>query len=216
MPKEPEAQHRLGPQRNPTIDAAVLDATRQLLTDKGYAGTTIDAIAALAGVGRPAIYRRWPSKAHIVNEAVYPVLDTDLGADIDSTLGVTGTMADQVHALVQGAVTLFASPATRAAAPGLMSEVRTDGALREVLVVRQLAGVRAELERRLVAGREQGEIRAGVDVDTLLDILAGAAIFAMSVRDIADPGPVADALADIVLHGVLSTEQSEDDTRTTE
>ncbi len=216
MPKEPEAQHRLGPQRNPTIDAAVLDATRQLLTEKGYTGTTIDAIAALAGVGRPAIYRRWPSKAHIVNEAVYPVLDTDLGADIDSTLGVTGTMADQVHALVQGAVALFASPATRAAVPGLMSEVRTDVALREVLVVRQLAGVRAELERRMAVGREQGEIRAGVDVDTLLDILAGAAIFAMSVRDIDDPGPVADALADIVLHGILPNEQWEDDTRNTE
>ncbi|MCZ4079867.1 TetR/AcrR family transcriptional regulator [Rhodococcus sp. H36-A4] len=216
MPKEPEAQHRLGPQRNPTIDAAVLDATRQLLTEKGYSGTTIDAIAALAGVGRPAIYRRWPSKAHIVNEAVYPVLDTDLGADIDSTLGVTGTMVAQVHALVQGAVALFASPATRAAVPGLMSEVRTDGALREVLVVRQLAGVRAELERRMAVGSEQGEIRAGVDVDTLLDILAGAAIFAMSVRDIDDPRPVADALADIILHGILPHEQSEDDTWNTE
>ena len=36
MPKEPEAKHRLGPQRNPAIDAAVLEATRQLLVDKGY------------------------------------------------------------------------------------------------------------------------------------------------------------------------------------
>ncbi|WP_254900548.1 TetR/AcrR family transcriptional regulator C-terminal ligand-binding domain-containing protein [Rhodococcus sp. 1168] len=124
-------------------------------------------------------------------------------------------MADQVRALVQGAVALFASPAPRAAAPGLMSEVRTDGALREVLLVRQLAGVRAALERRLAAARETGEICAGVDVDNLLDILAGAATFAMSVRDVDDPGPVADALADIVLHGILPTEQSEGDTRTT-
>ncbi|MFG1782419.1 TetR/AcrR family transcriptional regulator [Rhodococcus oryzae] len=202
MPKEPEAKHRLGPQRNPAIDAAVLEATRQLLVDKGYAGTSIDAIATLAGVGRPAIYRRWPSKAHIVNEAIYPVLDAEEGADL-TELGAGGTIADQVRTLVQGAVALFASPATRAAAPGLMSEVRTNGELREVLVVRQLAGVRVELKRRLEAARERGEIRDGVDADTLLDIMAGAAIFALSVRDVDDPGPLADSLADIVLHGIL-------------
>ncbi|MFI6433513.1 TetR/AcrR family transcriptional regulator [Rhodococcus oryzae] len=202
MPKEPEAKHRLGPQRNPAIDAAVLEATRQLLVEKGYAGTSIDAIATLAGVGRPAIYRRWPSKAHIVNEAIYPVLDAEEGADL-TELGAEGTIADQIRALVQGAVALFASPATRAAAPGLMSDVRTNSELREVLVVRQLAGVRVELKRRLEAARERGEIRDGVDADTLLDIMAGAAIFALSVRDVDDPGPLADSLADIVLRGIL-------------
>jgi AcrR family transcriptional regulator len=206
MPKEPEAKHRLGPQRNPAIDAAVLEATRQLLVDKGYAGTSIDAIATLAGVGRPAIYRRWPSKAHIVNEAIYPVLGAEEGADL-TELGAEGAIADQIRALVQGAVALFASPATRAAAPGLMSEVRTNGELREVLVVQQLAGVRVELKRRLEAARERGEIRDGVDADTLLDIMAGAAIFALSVRDVSDPGPLADSLADIVLRGILPSGQ---------
>jgi len=70
-------------------------------------------------------------------------------------------------------------------------------------VVRQLAGVRVELNRRLEAARERGDIRSGVDADALLDIMAGAAIFAMSVRDVSDPGPFADSLADIVLNGIL-------------
>lgn len=204
LSNEFETRRRLGPQRDPAIDAAVLDATRQLLAEKGYAGTSIDAIASRAGVGRPAIYRRWPSKAHIVNDAVYPVLDTERGADVDTVLGVDGTMAEQVRALVHGAVALFGAPATRAAAPALMSEVRTDEALREDLVVRQRAGVRAELKRRLDEGRQRGEVRTGVDVDVLLDVMAGAAIYAMSVRDLDDPGPFADALADIVLRGILT------------
>ncbi|REK81668.1 TetR/AcrR family transcriptional regulator [Rhodococcus erythropolis] len=203
MSKDSETQHRLGPQRNPAIDDAVLDATRQLLEEKGYAGTSIDAIATRAGVGRPAIYRRWPSKAHIVNDAIYPVLDVEQGADIDTELGTEGTIADQIRALVHGAVALFAAPATRAAAPGLMGEVRTNAELRDVLVVRQLAGVRVELNRRLEAARERGDIRSGVDADALLDIMAGAAIFALSVRDVSDPGPFADSLADIVLNGIL-------------
>ncbi|MDV6270947.1 TetR/AcrR family transcriptional regulator [Rhodococcus globerulus] len=199
MSKEPEAQHRLGPLRNPAIDAAVLEATRELLVEKGYAGTSIDGIATRAGVGRPAIYRRWPSKAHIVNDAIYPALD----ADQTVGLGAEVAMADQVRALIQGAVALFSAPATRAAAPALMGEVRTNEELREVLVVRQLAGVRTELTRRLEAAKDRGEIRDGIDADTLLDVMAGAAIFAMSVRDVADPAPFVDSLSEIVLRGIL-------------
>ncbi|MFC9787531.1 TetR/AcrR family transcriptional regulator [Rhodococcus sp. NPDC127528] len=203
MAKERAAKHRLGPQRNPAIDEAVLEATRQLLVEKGYAGVTVDAIATRAGVGRPAIYRRWPSKAHIVNDAVYPVLDTDRDADIDAELGTQGAMAEQVRDLVYGAVALFGAPATRAAAPGLMNEVRSDESLRGVLIERQLAGVRTELARRLDDAIARGEIRAGVDADTLLDILAGTAIFALSLRDVEDAESVAAALTDIVLHGIL-------------
>ena len=117
MSKDSETQHRLGPQRNPAIDDAVLDATRQLLEEKGYAGTSIDAIATRAGVGRPAIYRRWPSKAHIVNDAIYPVLDVEQGADIDTELGTEGTIADQIRALVQGAAARVAGAANSATAP---------------------------------------------------------------------------------------------------
>ncbi|WP_345350650.1 TetR/AcrR family transcriptional regulator [Rhodococcus olei] len=200
------ARHRLGPQRDPAIDEAVREATRQLLVERGYSGTSIDAIATRAGVGRPAIYRRWPSKAHIVNDAVYPVLDTDRDADIDAELGTTGAMPDQIRDLVHGAVALFASPPTRAAVPGLMSELRSDEALREVLVVRQLAGVRDELRRRLDAAIEAGEIRRGVDANTLLDILGGAAIFALCIREVEDTESLAASLTDIVLHGILPTE----------
>ncbi len=203
MSKEREAKHRLGPQRDPAIDDAVLAATRQLLTEKGYPGTSIDAIATRAGVGRPAIYRRWPSKAHLVNDAVYPVLDTARDADIAAELGTGGTMADQIRDLVHGSVALFAAPPTRAAVPGLMSELRSDEALREVLVVRQLSGVRDELRRRLDAAVEAGEIRAGIDADTLLDVLGGAAIFALCIRDVRDTESLAATLTDVVLHGIL-------------
>jgi AcrR family transcriptional regulator len=45
-------------------------ATRHLLTRDGYDQVSIDAIAKEAGVSRP-IYRRWPSKAHVVFEAAF-------------------------------------------------------------------------------------------------------------------------------------------------
>lgn len=144
MSKKRQAQHRLGPQRNPEIDDAVLQATRELLVENGYAGTSIDAIATRAGVGRPAIYRRWPSKAHIVHDAVYPVAESENVSDLP--------IGEEVERLTYGAVALFGGPAAREAVPALMSEIRTDETLRQALLTDQLEVIREELGRRLRAG----------------------------------------------------------------
>ena len=64
-----------GRPRDPRIDSAVLRATVELLGETGYAGLLVYAIARRAGTSKPAIYRRWPSKAHLVHEAVFPIGD---------------------------------------------------------------------------------------------------------------------------------------------
>src|SRR5690242_12376532 len=63
----------LGRPRDPRIDGAVLRATIELLAETGYPGLLVSAIAERAGTSKPAIYRRWPSKAHLVHEAVFPI-----------------------------------------------------------------------------------------------------------------------------------------------
>ena len=68
---------RQGSRRDPTIDTEVMAAARRLLVERGYAATTIDLIATTAGVSRPAVYRRWSSKAQLVHEALFP----DLGPE---------------------------------------------------------------------------------------------------------------------------------------
>lgn len=49
---------------------AVLEAANTLLTENGIASLTIEGIAKAAGVGKPTIYRWWPSLADIVLEVV--------------------------------------------------------------------------------------------------------------------------------------------------
>ncbi|MGX1770192.1 TetR/AcrR family transcriptional regulator [Dietzia sp. NPDC055343] len=188
--------HRLGPQRNPEIDGAVLDATRTLLVERGYGGTSIDAIATVAGVGRPTIYRRWRTKAHIVHDAIYPSIEpADMGqADLPSRIGL----------LVSGAYALFGQPAARAGVPGLMAATRSDQELRQRLVTEQLDPVRAALRHMLDEGIATGEVRADVDVDTLLDAIAGAAIFALGVRDEADAAERAAAMTTLLLRGITA------------
>ena len=61
--------------RDARHDQAILDATLEILLQQGYRGVTIEGVAARAGVGRPTIYRRWPSKPAVVVAAlVLPVL----------------------------------------------------------------------------------------------------------------------------------------------
>ncbi len=55
----------LGPRANRTI-ASILDATRQLLLIRGYAGSTIDEITRVAGVSRASFYTYFPSKRDVL------------------------------------------------------------------------------------------------------------------------------------------------------
>jgi AcrR family transcriptional regulator len=47
------------------LDRRLMETAARLFTEQGYAATSIDQVAAAAGVGKQTIYRRYPSKAHL-------------------------------------------------------------------------------------------------------------------------------------------------------
>jgi len=61
---------RPGRPRSQATHDAILDAVRDILVTGGYAEVAMDRVASLAGVGKQSLYRRWPSKAPLVAEAV--------------------------------------------------------------------------------------------------------------------------------------------------
>jgi AcrR family transcriptional regulator len=80
-------------------DPAILNAALAALTENGYDATNMDDIAARAGVGKAAIYRRWSSKAALITDVlVYwrPDLRTDDVTD-------TGSLAGDIEALIERA-----------------------------------------------------------------------------------------------------------------
>src|SRR5919108_6526420 len=68
---------------DPTVDEAITSATLVLLTERGFARMSMEAIATAARVGKPAIYRRFRDKAELVATVIanqLPALDPpDLG-----------------------------------------------------------------------------------------------------------------------------------------
>ncbi|MBO0680004.1 TetR/AcrR family transcriptional regulator [Mycolicibacterium sp. S2-37] len=188
-------RRRHGPRRDPAIDSAVLAAARRLLVERGYAATTIDLIAATAGVSRPAVYRRWNSKAELVHEALFPDLGPGRPAE-DFTAEITR--------LCRGALLMYGDAAVREAIPGLLNDLRGNRTARRVLSDRLEAAARKDLAERMAGAVDAGTARPGISADTVMDVIAGGAWYAVCVRRVRDVDRAAAELAELVLRGVLA------------
>ena len=164
-----------GRPRDPRIDAAVLRATVDLLAETGYAGLPVSAIAERAGTSKPAIYRRWPSKAHLVHEAVFPIGDA-------TALPDTGSLAGDVREMVSRTAALLTTPAARAALPGLVGEMAADLTLHAALLERFSDILSRGLTDRLVDAVARGEARSDVTAAEVVEVVAGTTFLALLTR----------------------------------
>ena len=99
----------------------MLRAAAELVVEVGYADLTIAAIAERAGTSKPAIYRRWPSKVHLLHEAAFPAEDEPAVAARHRVAAPT-TCAE----MLRRTSAAFADPVARAITPGLMAEIAAD------------------------------------------------------------------------------------------
>ena len=165
----------LGRPRDPRIDDAVLRATVELLGTTGYAELSVDAIAQRAGTSKPAIYRRWPSKAHLVHEAVFPVGEA-------TALPDTGSLASDVREMVRRTVAVLTTPAARAALPGLVGEMAADLSLHAALLERFGDILARGLTERLDDLAVRGEVRPEVTAADVAEAFAGITFLALLTR----------------------------------
>ena len=164
-----------GRPRDARIDSAVLDAATALLAEVGYADLTVAAIADRAGTSRPAVYRRWPSKAHLVHEAAF--------RDADATpTAHTGVLEDDLRTLVRRTADLLTTPLARLAVPGLIAEAAADPSLHARLLERFSTQGWIGVEDYLRAAAESGAVRPDLDAVTVMELVIGAALVAMLVR----------------------------------
>jgi AcrR family transcriptional regulator len=166
----------VGRPRDSRIDDSVLVATTELLEEVGYLRLTVGAIAERAGTNKPAIYRRWPTKAHLVHEAVFPV---DGRAE---EISPGGDLRSDIRALVAIGLELLGRPAARAALPGLMAEITGDSTLQTDVLSRFATGTWGWLQQRIDAAIDAGEVRADVQSSTVLELIAGATLVATAIR----------------------------------
>jgi AcrR family transcriptional regulator len=185
----------LGRPRDPRIDDAVLRATVELIGETGYADLTVDAIARRAGTSKPAIYRRWPGKAHVVHEAVFPIGD-------GTALPDTGSLAGDVREMVRRTVAVLTTPAARAALPGLVGEMAADPTLHAALLERFGVILSRSLAERLNHAVARGEVRPEVTVADLVEAIAGSTFLALLTRAAAIDDAWVERTAALITRGI--------------
>ncbi|QFZ22670.1 TetR/AcrR family transcriptional regulator [Saccharothrix syringae] len=160
-----------GRPRSARVDRALTTATLELLDEVGFDALTLDAVATRAGVGRPALYRRWPTKLHLVAHVlltdVVPMADPDTGSARADLLALANALVDGLSWVV------LAVHAEARRVPGLV-----DGFLAERHAL--VDGV----VRRGVA---RGELRAGTDPELVRDLLFGPLVYHWLATDRARP-----------------------------
>jgi len=154
-----------GRKKDPQIDQAVLRATLELLEEVGYAGTSISQVAARVGVYRPAIYRRWPSKQHLVAEAVASALGDEPTPD-------TGDLRADLLTGVGTLVEAFTATNVSRVLPALVADLARQPDLLQDFLDSVFQPRRASTARRLRAAAERGDIRPDFDMEFVLDALA--------------------------------------------
>jgi AcrR family transcriptional regulator len=193
MPAANGERNGRGRSRPPSSDQAIFAAAAELIADRGYDGFSMAAVADRAGVPKATVYRRWPTRSHLILDTLSSVMRVSL---FDS--------GDLRADLVSFACTLAAGMR----APGsrkLVAELTLASAQHPDLAdafTRLYSQRRAAAMAMLHRAQAAGELRAGVDADLLIDQLSGALHYRMLLRGEGPSDAYAERLVDAVLEGV--------------
>jgi AcrR family transcriptional regulator len=186
-----------GRPRNPDTDERITAAAAELLLQRGFDRTTVDDVAARAGVGKATVYRRWPSKEDLAVAAMETLYSTEM-PEPD-----TGSIWGDLAASYRSVLAFMSTPDGAAFLRTSIAEsVRDDriAALHRASTERREAHSRRTFERAI----ERGEVRPDIDVDSAVQWLGGLlAIRAITHR----PMPTvddADLLVEFTLRGVCA------------
>ncbi|WP_432586099.1 TetR/AcrR family transcriptional regulator [Streptomyces sp. HD1123-B1] len=176
-------RQRGGRPRDSRVDHEILRTTRELLDEVGYPALTVDRVAARAGVGKAAIYRRYASKAEMAFVAT--VHEQELPAPV-----ATGSLRGDLLALVRAFHARMATPAARQLAPALIGELAVNPELRARFQDTFLATEQATFADIIERAVARGELAGAVDPAMAHLLLLGSLASGLYILDL----PVDDAM----------------------
>ncbi|MGH9212306.1 MAG: TetR/AcrR family transcriptional regulator [Acidimicrobiales bacterium] len=182
---------RPGRPRDARADEVILDAAAAVLGESGAHGFSVDAVAARAGVGKATIYRRWPSRAQLLLETAH--MATPDVPDPD-----TGSVRRDLVLLMAGLLTKMRDTPAGRLMPAVMAEAAVNAEMRELLQ-RFVEDRRSRAVAAVRRGIDRGELRSDVDVDLVVDLVAGPIFQRLFITG----QPVFDALAERTVDAVL-------------
>jgi len=180
MSTEPTTDRRIR-RLDPAVGDRIVEAAAELLAEVGYDAMSMDAIAARAGAGKAAIYRRWANKQALVLETVRsrrlplgdpPDTGTIRGDLLSLFLALQGQLEDNaIDHLV-----------------GVLFALRTDPDLAQAVEEQFIAAWQRGVQTIVVRATERGELPPRDE--RFLELFGWAGPSMMLMRFLVAEGPI--------------------------
>ena len=161
----------------PEITKAITEAVLAELAERGYARLSMEAVAKRAGVGKSALYRRWPSK---LDMTLAVVADFSVGrAEIPDT----GSLAGDVRQSLESLTHWLSHPQFSRILPDLVAEMARSPELSDF--VEGMIGRPRRARGRILLERAiaRGELDPDIDFEFALDLFPAPIYWRLLVRD---------------------------------
>jgi AcrR family transcriptional regulator len=189
LPRPPRGSTR---RRGDALECAIYDAVFHQLRTVGYAGLTMEGVAARAHTGKAALYRRWPRKEDLVVDALEHALPSP------TDLPDHGDVREDLLDLLRRMAAMVNSP-TGCALQCLLAEVDRDHQFSAVLHERVLA----PRKRSFLAVLERAADRGQVRPEAACALVAEVGLAMVVQRFLVDGPPVPDDYVVSILDQVV-------------
>ncbi|WP_326656045.1 TetR/AcrR family transcriptional regulator [Streptomyces sp. NBC_00385] len=185
-----------GRPREERVTGAVLDAVVGLVTEQGIGAVTMDVVAARAGVSKPAIYRRWPTKQDLIIAAA----ETRIGI---LSVPDLGDFRAELRFVLTTRLEAYLLPGSDRLLAGLIGASADAGAARSQYA-EYTERITSETRRVLERGIARGDVAPDTDVRAAATLVAAPLLFRL-IGELELPDTrFVDALVDLVTRAVGS------------
>lgn len=189
------ATRPIGRPREERANRAILQATLELIAERGVHAFRTEDVAARAGVGKGAIYRRHASKDDLVMAAVAALVDEEI------VVPDTGSTRSDLVILIREAVELYRGSLPGRLMPNLVSAMARRPELASAVRDGYLSRRRAALTEVLGRGVDRGDLRSDLDVDLALDVLGGPLFYRLLITGGSIDEQLAEGVTELILRG---------------
>jgi len=171
----PTARKGRPPSEMAASHAAIMDAVYALLQETSVRDLTMEAVAQRARVGKPTLYKWWPTKATLVLAMLCERMAPNLA------MPTVLTAEESLRLRVRRLIDAFNGPFGKIVA-GLIAEGQSEPAIRQEFFDRLVGPRRTATIADLQRGKNAGELQSDTDPDLLNDAIFGAIYYRFLLR----------------------------------
>jgi AcrR family transcriptional regulator len=180
------------PSETAASHAAIMDAVYALLQGKSVRDLTMEEVAKRAKVGKPTLYKWWPTKATLVLAMLCERMAHNLEKPLDRTA------EESLRFRVRSLIDAFNGPFGKIVA-GLIAEGQSEPAILREFFDRWVSPRRNATVADLERGKSAGELRSETEPELLNDAIFGAIYYRMLLRS----GPLTRRFGEELIKQVL-------------